>query len=143
VTAETQQGLLLDSRIWIWLMAGESGRLGSRPLAAVERAATAGRVHLAAISLWEVARLESRGRIRLTGDCLSWVRSALAAPGTRLLPLTPEIAVASAHLAGSFHGDPADRMLVATARSHDPRLGTKDERILAHGAAGHVAVLAG
>lgn len=87
--------------------------------------------------------LESKGRVRLASDCLTWVRTALEAPGTRLVPLSPEIAVASAHLPGEFHGDPADRILVATARIHALTLVTRDERILAYGRAGFVAVLDG
>jgi len=87
--------------------------------------------------------LESRGRLRLSSDCLAWIRTALSAPGIRLMPLTPEIAVASARLPAAFHGDPADRILVATARDHGLTLVTKDERIRAYGAAGYVDVLDG
>ena len=85
--------------------------------------------------------LESRGRIRFTRDCLDWVRQALGAPGLHLLPLSPEVAVASSRLPGSFHGDQADRMLTATARVHNLRLVTYDERILEYGASRYVAVL--
>ena len=139
--SEALQGLLLDTHVWLWLLAGDAGRLGTGALAAIAAATAAGGIHVSAISPWEVAMLESKGRIRLHTDCLSWVRAGLAAPGTRLVPLTPEIAVGSAHLPGVFHGDPADRILVATARTHDLTLVTKDERILAYGAAGYVAAL--
>lgn len=135
--------VLLDTHVWVWLLNGEAGRLSPAALAAIEAAQARGAVHVAAISLWEVAMLESRGRLRLNVDCLAWVREALAAPGTRLAPLTPEVAVGSAYLPGAFHGDPADRLLVATARALDLTLVTKDERILAYGAAGYVAVVPG
>lgn len=141
MTDEETTGLLLDTHIWIWLMNGDADRLSQSTVSAVERAANSGLLHVSAISLWEVAMLESRGRIRFTRDCLDWVRQALGAPGLHLLPLSPEVAVASSRLPGSFHGDPADRMLTATARVHNLRLVTYDERILEYGASRYVAVL--
>ncbi len=86
--------------------------------------------------------IEAQGRIVLAKPCAQWVREALSAPGLSLTPLTPEIAVESCQLPGSFHDDPVDRMIVATARVADATLVTKDERIFAYGAAGHVSVLA-
>lgn len=58
-----------------------------------------------------------------------------------LLPLSPEISVASSRLPGKFHGDPADRILAASARLHDLSIVTHDERILAYGAERYVSVL--
>ena len=133
--------LLLDTHIWIWLMNGDAHRLGPRVLAAIEGAAEHGAVHVAAISTWEVAMLESTGRIRLAGDCLTWVRSALSAPGITLVPLSAEIAVASTRLPGNLHGEPADRILVATARTLDVTLVTKDEAIQRYAADGYVPVM--
>lgn len=89
---------------------------------------------MSAISVWEVAMLESQGPIRIVKDCLDWVRQALAAPGVRLVPLSPEIAVASCRLPGVWHEDPAYRILVASARLHDLRFVTYDQRILPYGA---------
>jgi PIN domain nuclease of toxin-antitoxin system len=70
-----------------------------------------------------------------------WVRLALQAPGTRLLPLEPEIAMESTRLPGSAHGDPADRMLIASTRVTGGRLATRDRRILEYAASGYVAAL--
>ena len=133
--------VLLDTHIWIWLMNGDGHRLRPRALAAIEGAAEHGAVHVAAISTWEVAMLEGRGRLRLSGDSLAWVRSALSAPGITQVPLSPEIAVASTRLPGNLHGDPADRILVATARMLDVTLVTQDELIQQYGAAGYVSVM--
>jgi PIN domain nuclease of toxin-antitoxin system len=133
--------LLLDTHIWIWLMNGEPHRLGAATVEAIERAATTGRVYVSAISVWEVAMLDSKGRIRLSRDCGEWVREALSAPGVQLLPLSPDIAVASSRLPGTFHGDPADRILAASARLMTLTLVTRDERILAYAAAHYVTVL--
>jgi PIN domain nuclease of toxin-antitoxin system len=73
--------------------------------------------------------------------CETWVRNALATPGLILAPLTPEIAIASTRLPGDLHGDPADRLIVATARVHGATLMTKDSKLLAYGRAGHASVM--
>lgn len=99
-------------------------------------------MYVSAISVWEVAMLDSKGRIRLSGDGSEWVREALSAPGVQLLPLSPDIAVASSRLPGTFHGDPADRILAASARLMTLTLVTRDERMLAYAAAHYVTVLA-
>jgi PIN domain nuclease of toxin-antitoxin system len=132
--------LLLDTHVWLWLVGGAEPL--KRPvLSAVEGAARRGRIRVSAISVWEVAMLDVKGRIRLSKDCLAWVQEALSAPGTSLVPLTPEIAVESSRLPGEFHGDPADRILVATARLLGATLLTRDERILAYGKGKLVSVM--
>ena len=85
--------------------------------------------------------LEARGRLRLALDVDEWVRHAATAPGTQLVPLSPEIAVDSSRLPGDPDGDPADRMLMATARRIGASLVTRDERILAYGDSGHLSVV--
>lgn len=82
--------------------------------------------------------LVSKGRLTLDRDVGEWVAAALALPGIRLAPLSPEIAVASTRLPGPIHADPADRILVATARHVDAVLVTEDQRLLDYGAAGHL-----
>lgn len=133
--------LLLDTHVWVWLMNGEGRHLGRDVVASIEASASGGGIFVSAISVWEVAMLESKGRIRIFKDCLDWVKQALAAPGVRLLPLSPEVAVASCRLPGIFHGDAADRMLVASARLNDLCLVTYDKRIIAYGADQYVTVL--
>jgi PIN domain nuclease of toxin-antitoxin system len=132
--------LLLDTHVWLWLVSGAEP-LRRSVLSAVEGAARRGRIRVSAISVWEVAMLEAKGRIRLAKDCLAWVQEALSAPGASLVPLTPEIAVESSRLPGDFHGDPADRILVATARLLGATLLTRDERILAYGKGKLVSVM--
>ena len=96
---------------------------------------------LSVISVWELGVLEAKGRIRLHMSCDQWVREALATPGLSLAPLTPDIALESSRLPGSFHGDPADRIIVATARSFGARLLTRDRQMLEYGRQRHVAVV--
>ncbi len=82
------------------------------------------------ISAWEVALLVARQRIELDREVRTWVRQALAEPGVEALPLTAEVAVSAALLeAEGLPGDPADRMIYATARAHGARLATRDEAL--------------
>jgi len=116
--------IVLDTHAWIWA-ASAPARLGreARRLLARERARG-----VAAISCWEIAMLAARGRIELDRDPVTWMEDALAALRADLLPLTPTVAAASAQL-GALHGDPADRLIVATALTHGATLVTKDERL--------------
>lgn len=140
LVAETS-GLLLDTHVWIWLME-QDDRLHLTARQAIDRAAQGPYgVHISAISTWEVGMLAVKDRIRLSMAPLDWVQTALAQRGVRLLPLSPEVAIASTNLPGSFHGDPADRMLVASCRLHDLALVTADSRILEYGQGHHLKVL--
>lgn len=133
--------LLLDTHYWIWLQFGVRDHLTQPVLKAIDQAAASGSLRLSVMSVWEVGMLESKGRIELYAPCEEWVQKALAMPGLSLAPLTPEIAVASTRLPEPFHGDPADRIIVATARALGARLVTRDNKILAYGRKRHVAVL--
>jgi PIN domain nuclease of toxin-antitoxin system len=108
--------LLLDTHYWIWMQLGEARHFTERMLRAVRQAAATGRLLVSVISAWELGMLEAKGRILLKPSCEEWVREALATPGLALAPLTPEIALESSRLPGPFHGDPADRIIVATAK---------------------------
>lgn len=81
------------------------------------------------ISLWEVAMLHGAGRIELDLPLRDWLERAVAPPRVRLLDLTPAIAAEVASLPRTFQGDPADRIIVATARLHGARVLTLDRRI--------------
>jgi PIN domain nuclease of toxin-antitoxin system len=133
------KALLLDTHVWIWLMNDGPQEIQAAALSRIEDSRTP--LYVAAISAWEVAMLEAKGRIRLPVDCLEWIHRALNAPRLSLLALTPGIAVASTRLPGDVHGDPADRILLATAREHNLVLVTRDERLLAYGTTGYVTTL--
>jgi PIN domain nuclease of toxin-antitoxin system len=85
--------------------------------------------------------LEVRGRMSLARSADEWVRAALRAPGTSLLPLAPEISVESTRLPDDPPGDPADRMLIASARIAGARLVTCDVAIVRYAGQGHAEVL--
>ena len=133
--------LLLDTHYWIWLQSGAKSHLTPRIVRLVEQSAAQGSMLLSVISVWELGVLEAKGRIRLHASCDQWVREALATPGLSLAPLTPDIALESSRLPGLFHGDPADRIIVATARSFGARLLTRDRQMLEYGRQRHVAVV--
>ena len=130
--------LVLDTHIRIWLMEGVSGELSAATVRLIDQAAANSALAVSAISVWEVAMLDQRGRVTLSRSIDEWVRMALTAPGIRLVDLSPEIALESARLPGEPHGDPADRILVATARVLGGTLITRDKKILRYAAAGHV-----
>jgi PIN domain nuclease of toxin-antitoxin system len=120
--------IVLDTHAWLWSASApeELGREGRR---ALRRHRARG---VAAISCWEVATLADRGRIELDRDPVTWMDEALRAGGLELIPLTPAVAAISARLEG-FHGDPADRLIVATALAYGAELLTRDERIRSSG----------
>ena len=133
--------LLLDTHVWIWLVEGVRSRLSARAVARAEEAGRAGTLLVSAISVWEVAMLESRGRVALGLPIREWMDTTLRVSGVRLLPLEPEIAIEATRLPGSPHGDPADQILMASARVTGARLVTCDARIIDYASGGHVAVL--
>ena len=134
--------LLLDTHCWIWIESGPREQLSRDGLSAIEQARRRAGLLVSVISVWEVGLLEAKGRVLLKMPCEAWVKRALAAPGLELAPLTPEIAIESTRLPGEFHGDPADRILVATARLMGARLLTRDRQIIEHGRQQHARIVA-
>jgi len=117
--------IVLDTHAWVWWAAG-SKNLGS---SARRRIRSSARVLVPAISTWEVAMLVQKGRLEFDRPLLSWIRQALTESHVELVPLTPEIAVRAAGLGANFPGDPADRLIVATALESRAPLATKDDRL--------------
>ena len=133
--------ILLDTHIWVWLMEGAEREIGSACRKTIQTASVESVLVISVMSVWEVAMLEVRARIQLSLDCRAWVDKALTAPGTRLQALTPAIAVESTRLPSIIHGDPVDRILVATARHIGASFATRDERILKYSRSGYLQVL--
>ena len=121
--------VLLDTHIWVKYQNGSSDILASsRP--AIESAADHGAVYVSVISIWEIALLVRLRRLSLHTSVDRWTREALSKPGINLLPFTPEIAIQSVELPEPMHKDPADRILVASARVERLTLVTRDRDIL-------------
>ena len=105
-------------------------RLSPAARSAIEKGEAGGSLACCDISLWEVAMLIAKGRIKVDTDTGSFLRSTLAARGIRVLPITPEVAALSQ--SGAIPTpDPADRLIAATAIHHGAKLVTRDEALRA------------
>ncbi len=133
--------VLLDTSAAIWLANGDA--MSAHSLAAIRAAGARGEVFVSPVSAWEVGLLAaSRTRpVAFDPDPQAWFANLLAVPGVTLTPLTPEAAIESSFLPGRLHGDPADRLLVATARRLNVPLVTRDRRLRRYAKAGHVRIL--
>ena len=132
--------VLLDTPALVWLVVGD-GRLRLAVRRRIETAAQQQQLWVSAITPWEIGMLVAKGRLVLDRDVMDWLQAALSLPGIRVAPLEPALAVASTRLPGELHGDPADRLIVATARHLGATLVTADAALLAYGQLGHVGVL--
>lgn len=122
--------ILLDTHVWVWWVHGDK-RLTPSQTAVIEDAETDA-IGVSVISCWEVAKLVERGRLGLPRPLEEWLALALGYPGVRLIELSPEIVVVSTRLPGTFHQDPADQIIVATARVNNCPLITSDQKIVSY-----------
>ena len=120
--------IILDTHVWVW-WAHASERLTS-PQARIIQASETDVIGVSVISVWEIAKLVEYDRLELPCPLREWFDKALSYPGIRVVELTPEIAIRSTELPGEFHRDPADQIIVATARVYDCPLITSDDKIL-------------
>ena len=134
--------VLLDTCAAIWLANGEP--MSAESLRAVRSASVTGEVLVSPVSAWEVGLLAANPvrPVRFDPDPAAWFATLLGLPGVDLAPLTPEAAIESSFLPGRLHGDPADRLLVATARRMNAAFVTRDARLVRYGKQGHVLVIA-
>jgi PIN domain nuclease of toxin-antitoxin system len=134
--------VLLDTCAIIWLAEAE---LTPSTVEALDRAAATGGVFVSPVSAWEIGFLSNpRGRrpkLQLLPSPSIWFAKILNRPEIRQAPLTATAALNASYLPEPLHGDPADRLLIATAREMNAALATGDEDILAYAEAGHVKVL--
>lgn len=121
--------IILDTHIWIWWVDG--GSQLPPDYAALIQAEIPSGLGVCAISCWEVAKLVELSRLVLAIPVEQWLAQALQPPVV-LLPLSPEVAVGSTQLPATFHRDPADQLIVATARHYDCPLVTVDRLIKAY-----------
>ena len=126
----SSEPLLLDTHVWFRY---QTSTRGLRPEAedAIGQASRQNNVFVSVISVWELALLERAKYVELDGGAHRWTEEALSKPGITLLALSPEIAIESVQLPAPMHKDPADRILVASARVEKFTLVTSDKAILA------------
>jgi PIN domain nuclease of toxin-antitoxin system len=133
-------GLLLDTHAWIWLRAGTLAA-GPEALAQLRQAAQNGTWFISTFSYFEIAHAVARGRIQLDRPLRDWLRESSGRNDPQSIELSPEIAAATATLPASFHGDPGDRLITATALVHGLTICTHDNNLLRYGRQGLVSVL--
>jgi PIN domain nuclease of toxin-antitoxin system len=121
--------IILDTHIWIWWVQDDP-RLTEKHQAWLQQYQVDG-LGVSIFSCWEVAKLVEKGRIILPCPVEQWLNLALTYPGVRLLDLSIPIVVESSNLPG-FHKDPADQIIVATARVLRCLLLTADREILSY-----------
>lgn len=122
--------IVLDTHIWVWWVHGDE-RLNPVQRSVIE-ANENDTIGISAISCWEVAKLVEKERLALPLPLKGWFEQALNYPGILILELTPAIAIASTQLPGDFHRDPADQIIVATARVYNCALVSSDDKIASY-----------
>jgi len=126
---------LVDTHVLVWMMEANP-RLSSAARGIIRETAANDGLFVSAITPWEIGLLVSKNRLILDTDVQLWIDRALSLPGIILQPLLPAIAVASTRLPWEMHPDPADRILVATARHIGATLITADQLLLQYAAQG-------
>ena len=129
--------ILLDTHVLRWLADGDR-RLGAQALEAIkgdrERRASV-------ISYWEFGMLGAKGKLNFSQPVGQWLDTLLRLTGTEAVPVTAAIAADAGTLPGDLHGDPADRILIATARAIGCSFVTADHKILTYARAGHLQAI--
>lgn len=133
--------LLLDTCAAIWI--SENAALADSAVEALDRAEDDGEpILLSPITAWEIGLLVSGGRLALPTSPEAWLNRLMQAPPLRLADLSTSVLIASSFLPGQPPRDPADKIIIATARAQNLTVVTRDRHILAYSKAGHVLALA-
>jgi len=133
--------LLLDTCAVIYIAVGREMRPEARR--AIREAGVGDGLLVSPASAWEIGLVFAKRAMKFDPDPKSWFQRFMTFPGTRIAALTPEIAIDSSLLPSppEMHGDPADRLLIATARVLDVPIVTRDRRILDYAKSGHLRAI--
>jgi PIN domain nuclease of toxin-antitoxin system len=121
--------IVLDTHTLLWWASGDRGQLSEAAAHAIQGALNGGKILVSSISAWEVAMLVAKGRVALSMDVGEWLKVVGQIEAVSFVPVDNEVAVISIQLPGEFHKDPADRIIVATARKLAVPLVTVDDKI--------------
>ena len=133
------QPILLDTCAAIWL--AEDAPLAQSALDLLAAAADVDMsTYVSPITAWEIGMLVARSRLKLLITPQRWLQRLFEVPGVRLADMSPDLLIASSFLPGDPPRDPADRIIVATARDCGATLITRDHALLAYGEQGHIRV---
>ena len=122
---------LMDTHVWVWWHTAPE-KLSPKVSDTIINLDATDQLLMSVISVWEVAKLVEKNRLRLSLEIDQWVAEALNMSHFQLLPLSPEIAIESTRLPQPFHQDPSDQMIVASARLFDATVLTVDQLILSY-----------
>jgi PIN domain nuclease of toxin-antitoxin system len=120
--------IVLDTHSWVW-WATSDRRLSRRARTSIDKALTRSEVFISMFSIWEMAKKVEKGQFALDRQLDDWLDAATTAEGFQIAEVTRPILVDSCRLPQPFHGDPADQIIVATARSLSATLMTRDPRL--------------
>ncbi|MDR9849529.1 type II toxin-antitoxin system VapC family toxin [Herbaspirillum huttiense F1] len=123
--------IVLDTHALVWWVSGDA-TLSRKARKTIEKEMEDGEILISAISAWEIAMLVEREKLVLSMEVERWMNTVSEIDAVRIVPMDVEILVKSVNLPGEFHKDPADRMIVATARKFSVPLVTKDDKIRAY-----------
>ena len=121
--------MMLDTHVWLWFISNPE-LLSQKASRAVDSAFRKEKIFISSISAWEIALLVYNKRLQLTLDAADWVAHSERLPFFEFVPVDNAIAIKSVSLPKPLHGDPADRIIIATAISLGASLVTKDDKIL-------------
>lgn len=121
--------IVLDTHTLLWWASGDKEQLSGAATQAIEAELNGGQIRVSSISAWELAMLVAKGRIALSMDIAEWLSVVKQIEAVSFVPVDNDIAVKSVELPGTFHKDPADRIIVATARKLAAPLVTADDKI--------------
>jgi PIN domain nuclease of toxin-antitoxin system len=117
--------IVLDTHAFVWWISGSS-EVPAKALGYIRRAKLKNSIHVSSISIWELSMLVKNGRLMLSVPLIEWIRMVEELPFVKFVPVDNAIAEQSVNLPGEFHRDPADRIIVATARSLNMPVVTRD-----------------
>ena len=132
--------ILLDTQVLVWSSFGDE-RLSAVSRNRLADAMLEGELFMSPISAWEIAMLADKGRLRLEMPAQDWIAQAAQSHGVRWTGLLPRTAATAGSLPGRLHGDPADRIIIASAREAGCPVLTSDRKILDYAEAGHVRAI--
>ena len=121
--------IVIDTHTLLWWVSGDK-QLSKVAAKAIKEALAKSEVIISSITIWEISMLIEKNRISLSMDIESWTKEVAEIKGVRFIPVDNEIGIKSTKLPGEFHKDPADRIIVATARKLAVPLVTVDEKII-------------
>lgn len=120
--------ILLDTHTLLWWVSDQK-KLSSKARKSIQEGLKTDGIYISAISIWEIALLLKKGKLTISMEIDPWFDLVETSPGLHIISLDATIARKSVFLYEFIHNDPADRMIITTAKIHNALLITKDQKI--------------